>query len=152
MKILCWEKTPLGPLWGPLDAEGRLAAVHWGDAPEGAEIVAGHPVQALLERYWAGEAVAGAAGCFGLRGTEFQQRVWAALMEIPHGQTVTYGELAARLGSSPRAVGGAVGKNPVPILVPCHRVMGMGGKMTGFSAPGGIATKTWLLRHEGVVC
>ena len=152
MKILKWTETPLGPLWGPLDSEGKLTAVQWGEAPEGCEAVQGHPVQGLLEKYFAGEAVTGLPEHFTLQGTEFQRRVWAELMAIPYGRTVTYGDLAAQLGSAARAVGGAVGANPVPILVPCHRVMGQKGKMTGFSAPGGIETKTWLLRHEGVVC
>jgi methylated-DNA-[protein]-cysteine S-methyltransferase len=85
-------------------------------------------------------------------GTVFRQRVWQALMTIPSGETSTYGEIAAELGSSPRAVGQAVGDNPIPIVVPCHRVLaahGLGGFMHGL---GGfpIEVKKWLLRHEGV--
>ena len=82
-----------------------------------------------------------------LRGTPFQERVWAALLEIPRGQTVTYGELAARLSSSARAVGGAVGKNPVSLIVPCHRVLGAGGRLTGYAA--GLDKKRALLALEG---
>ncbi len=152
MKILRWDTTPLGPLWGPLDSEGKLTSVEWGEAPDEAEVVLGHPVQNALERYFAGEAVTGLPEHFTLQGTDFQQRVWSALMQIPYGQTVTYAELAAQVGSHARAIGGAVGANPCPILVPCHRVMGTNGKMTGFSAPGGVVTKEWLLRHEGVIC
>ncbi|TKW60969.1 MAG: methylated-DNA--[protein]-cysteine S-methyltransferase [Blastochloris viridis] len=152
MKILSWLKTPLGPLWGPLDSEGNLTSVEWGEAPEGVEVVAGHPVQSLMEQYFAGVPVTGLPEHFTLQGTAFQQRVWAALMDIPYGKTVTYGELAATVGSHARAIGGAVGANPCPILVPCHRVMGAKDKMTGFSAPGGVVTKEWLLRHEGVIC
>lgn len=82
-----------------------------------------------------------------LHGTPFQERVWAALMEIPRGQTATYGELAARLSSSARAVGGAVGKNPVSLIVPCHRVLGAGGRLTGYAA--GLDKKRALLALEG---
>jgi methylated-DNA-[protein]-cysteine S-methyltransferase len=87
-------------------------------------------------------------------GTSFRQRVWAALLAIPVGQVITYGELARRVGSAPRAVGQAVGDNPLPILVPCHRVIaangGLGGFMhsrVGFSQD----IKRWLLRHEDVL-
>lgn len=90
-----------------------------------------------------------------LQGTPFRQRVWQALTEIPPGQTITYGELARRIGSAPRAVGQAVGDNPLPIIIPCHRVVaasfpgrgGLGGFMhsrTGFSQD----IKRWLLEHE----
>lgn len=81
-------------------------------------------------------------------GTPFQQRVWTLLREIPRGTTVTYGELSARLGSSPRAVGSAVGRNPISILIPCHRVLGAGSAITGYA--GGIERKRFLLELEGV--
>lgn len=83
-----------------------------------------------------------------LRGTRFQARVWSALREIPYGVTVSYGELARRIGvpRAVRAVGAANGRNPVAIIVPCHRVIGADGDLTGFG--GGIARKRWLLRHE----
>lgn len=90
-------------------------------------------------------------------GGEFRQIVWQLLREIPLGQVRTYGELAreaaSRMGkqrSSARAVGGAVGHNPVSIIVPCHRVVGANGSLTGFG--GGIKRKLWLLEHEGVDC
>ncbi|MFA7095787.1 MAG: methylated-DNA--[protein]-cysteine S-methyltransferase [Gammaproteobacteria bacterium] len=86
-----------------------------------------------------------------LRGTPFQRRVWRALQAIPRGETRTYGELAKELRSSPRAVGGACRANPVPIVVPCHRVVGAGG-LGGYSgARGGawLAIKARLLAHEG---
>lgn len=86
-----------------------------------------------------------------LHGTPFQMRVWRALQAIPRGETRTYGELAKALGSSPRAVGGACRANPVPIVVPCHRVVGAGG-LGGYSgARGGawLAIKARLLAHEG---
>lgn len=82
------------------------------------------------------------------KGTAFQQAVWKRLLEIPYGQTATYGTLAAELGTSPRAVGSAVGHNPISILIPCHRVTGSNGALTGYAA--GIDTKYYLLTLEGV--
>ncbi len=83
-----------------------------------------------------------------LSGTPFQEKVWALLLEIPYGQTVTYGALAARLGKkmSAQAVGGAVGRNPVSIIVPCHRVVGADGSLTGYA--GGLERKRFLLELE----
>ncbi len=88
-----------------------------------------------------------------LRGTDFQRRVWHALQRIPAGQVITYGRLAAQLHSSARAVGNACRQNPVPLLVPCHRVVsanGIGG-FAGSTDGAEIKIKRWLLRHEGVV-
>lgn len=81
-------------------------------------------------------------------GTEFQRRVWKALQRIPYGETVSYGEIARRIGkpTASRAVGAANGKNPIPIIIPCHRVIGSTGKLTGFG--GGLPTKTKLLDLE----
>ena len=76
------------------------------------------------------------------------QRVCQIMTTIPHGETLTYGAIAAQLDSGPRAVGRACGANPIPILIPCHRVVGAGGKLTGYSGAGGTATKKWLLDHE----
>lgn len=84
-------------------------------------------------------------------GTPFQRRVWRAIAAIPHGQTLTYGEIAKRLKSAPRAVGQACGRNPYPVVVPCHRVVAADGGLGGFaSATGGylLDTKRWLLAHE----
>jgi methylated-DNA-[protein]-cysteine S-methyltransferase len=82
-------------------------------------------------------------------GTEFQRRVWRALTEIPFGATCSYGQLAKRLGNpgASRAVGLANGRNPIAIIVPCHRVIGADGSLTGFG--GGLPRKQWLLAHEG---
>lgn len=84
-------------------------------------------------------------------GTPFEQRVWSLLREIPYGTTTSYGELARRLGgpNEARAVGAANGKNPIPIIVPCHRVIGASGDLTGFG--GGLDRKRWLLEHEGAL-
>ncbi|MGR1582677.1 methylated-DNA--[protein]-cysteine S-methyltransferase [Thalassobius sp. S69A] len=81
-------------------------------------------------------------------GSGFQQRVCDAMRAIPFGQTRTYGEIAADLGVSAQAVGQGCGGNPLPILIPCHRVLGARG-LGGFSGRGGVETKVWLLRHEG---
>ncbi|AKJ09901.1 cysteine methyltransferase [Streptomyces incarnatus] len=86
------------------------------------------------------------------RGTEFRQRVWTALDEVPYGATVTYGEIAARIGASRaavRAVGGAIGANPLLVVRPCHRVIGADGSMTGYA--GGVERKAWLLTLEGAL-
>jgi methylated-DNA-[protein]-cysteine S-methyltransferase len=84
-----------------------------------------------------------------LHGTLFQKRVWEALRQIPRGETISYGELARRIGSprAVRAVGAAVGRNPVSIIIPCHRVVGGNGALTGYA--GGVKRKQWLLDHEG---
>ena len=84
-------------------------------------------------------------------GTAFQKRVWAAMVEIPYGETATYGGLAMALGSGPRAVGTACGRNPIPIVVPCHRVLASGGREGGFSGGRGLPTKRQLLAIEGTV-
>ena len=84
-------------------------------------------------------------------GSPFEHRVWNALRTIPYGTTTSYGELARRLGDpkGSRAIGTANGKNPIPIIVPCHRVVGANGELTGFG--GGLDTKRWLLEHEGAL-
>lgn len=86
-----------------------------------------------------------------MQGTPFQRRVWEALCLIPFGATMSYGEIARRIGAADafRAVGAANGQNPVPIIVPCHRVIGALGALTGFG--GGIERKRWLLEHEGAL-
>jgi methylated-DNA-[protein]-cysteine S-methyltransferase len=83
-----------------------------------------------------------------MEGTAFQQRVWEALRQIPYGETVSYGQLAGRIGqpTASRAVGLANGRNPVSIIVPCHRVVGADGSLTGYG--GGIGRKRFLLAHE----
>ena len=87
-----------------------------------------------------------------LHGTEFQRSVWALLGELKFGEVTSYGDLGVSTGraTAGRAVGGAVGANPVPILVPCHRVLAAHSRITGYSAGNGIPTKVWLLDHEGI--
>ena len=84
-------------------------------------------------------------------GTVFQQRVWHEMAKIPFGETMTYGQLAEKSESVARAVGGACGANPIPIIIPCHRVLGGGGKLGGFSGGSGPDSKRALLEHEGVL-
>lgn len=99
-----------------------------------------------LDAYFAGKRPAVAGLPLDPRGTEFQRRVWDALLAIPYGETRTYGELAAELGSSPRAVGTAVGRNPISVIVPCHRVVGADGSLSGYA--GGLDRKRVLLALE----
>ncbi len=107
-------------------------------------------VREQLATYFAGEAIAFTVP-LQLQGTAFQQRVWQALQAIPHGTTISYGELARRIGqpTAARAVGLANRGNPVSIIVPCHRVIGANGDLTGYA--GGLERKRWLLTHEGAI-
>ena len=104
----------------------------------------------LLDAYFRGETPDPRGLPLAPAGTVFQQAVWAQLLAVPHGQSLTYGEIARAIGK-PRAcqaVGQAVGRNPIGIIIPCHRILGAGRQLTGFSW--GIDKKKWLLRHEGV--
>lgn len=87
-----------------------------------------------------------------IRGTEFQVAVWGEIGQLDKGEALTYGELANRIGKpgAARAVGGAVGANPLPLIIGCHRVLGSGGAVTGYSGGGGLKTKRWLLEFEGI--
>ena len=100
---------------------------------------------AQLDEYLAGERTAFDLPTV-LRGDEFQRRVWSVLEEIPYGATTSYGEIAARLGDTAQAVGKAVGQNPLSIVVPCHRVVGKNGSLTGYA--GGLKRKQFLLDLE----
>jgi O-6-methylguanine DNA methyltransferase len=120
---------------------------------EGAVIVDGdnHPIECTrrwLNRYFTGEDANTAGLALDLRGAPFERRVWAALRDIPPGQTTTYGAIAKQVGSpgGARAVGLANGANPIAIVVPCHRVIGADGTLTGYG--GGLDRKTWLIDHE----
>lgn len=106
-----------------------------------------------LQRYFAGRSIDFSSILVDLeRCSPFHQRIYAALREIAWGKTTTYGALAATVGSpdAARAIGQAMGRNPVPIIIPCHRVLASGGRIGGFSAPGGATTKERLLVLEGV--
>ena len=152
--------TPIGPMTALATARG-LAALWFdarerfadaiGDAPDDA----GHPAIAAARRwlaaYWAGADTAGIVVPLDLQGTPFQRAVWAQLRAIPFGHTRSYGQVAADVGPGAvaRATGAACGANPVGVIVPCHRVIGANGSLTGFA--GGLPRKTALLQHEGVL-
>ena len=158
--------TPCGPMLLATDAEDALCALEW-DADDarlerllsqcykGGTIRLNHrqspsTTRQALEAYIAGDIHAIDRVTVKTRGTPFQQEVWAALRTIPAGTTTSYGALAARLNrpSGMRAVGLANGSNPVAVVVPCHRVIGADGSLTGYG--GGLERKRWLLEHEGV--
>lgn len=109
------------------------------------------PSRAWLESYFAGKGKGRLPKMALATGTNFQKRVWKALADIPTGKTQTYGQVAEQIGSpnAVRAVGAAVGRNPLSILVPCHRVVGSNGALTGYA--GGVERKRWLLEHEGAL-
>jgi methylated-DNA-[protein]-cysteine S-methyltransferase len=156
--------TPIGELRLLVDEAGRLRALDWADqearlrrrlrlhhGADGFVLVderdpAG--ASAALSAYFDGDLEALAGLRVETGGTPFQRAVWAALREIPCGTTVSYGTLAQRIGrpSAVRAVGLANGANPVGIVVPCHRVIGGDGRLTGYA--GGLERKRWLLAHE----
>jgi methylated-DNA-[protein]-cysteine S-methyltransferase len=138
--------SPIGPLSITTDENGRLREVRFGSADDG-ERASGDVANQLREYF------AGARKTFEIelapRGTPFQLDVWKALCEVPYGETITYAELARRIGrpNAVRAVGAANGANPIPIIVPCHRVIGSNGTLTGYG--GGIERKQFLLALEG---
>ncbi|KPF79649.1 cysteine methyltransferase [alpha proteobacterium AAP81b] len=155
--------APVGNLLVVTDAEGRLRALDFSDYEERMHrLLARHygdfalapgeapkAVTAALDAYFAGDLSALDAVPVATGGTDFQKSVWAALRAIPAGETRGYGALAASLGKpgAARAVGLANGMNPIGIVVPCHRVIGANGTLTGYA--GGVERKAWLLRHEG---
>lgn len=138
--------TPLGRL-GIVERDGATTRLAWGLDGSGPETPLLAEARRQLGAYFAGDLTR-----FDLplrvEGTEFQRAVCEAMAAIPFGETRTYGALARVLGAPAQAVGQACGANPIPILIPCHRVLGAG-SLGGFSAPGGVETKVWLLRHEG---
>ena len=134
---------------------GRDAHRHdWDGAERADDAPAFSQARSWLDRYFARKAPDPAELTLAPQGTTFQRAVWDALLAIPYGQTVTYGWVAQRVSeargsrTSARAAGGAVGANPIGIIIPCHRVVGAQGSLTGFG--GGIETKVTLLGHEGV--
>lgn len=116
----------------------------------GTDLAVFRDLEGWLTDYFAGKEP-GAMPPVSTAGTPFQEEIWALLKTIPYGQTTTYGALAAALGRpmSAQAVGGAVGHNPVAILIPCHRVVGSGGRLTGYA--GGLECKEGLLKLEGIL-
>jgi methylated-DNA-[protein]-cysteine S-methyltransferase len=156
-------ETPLGPML-LLARDGVMIGLEFDDRPErmardlrlrfGASglfpAVNPHGFSDRIRAYFAGELAAIDDIPADGGGTEFQRRVWAELRRIPCGATGSYGKLAKRLGdaNATRAVGLACGRNPIAVVVPCHRVIGADGSLVGYG--GGIDRKQWLLRHEGI--
>jgi len=137
--------SPIGQL--TIDAKNdAIVAIRWADDPFGEPDPLLREAARQLGAYFAGRLsrfeLPLAAG-----GTPFEQRVWAAMCAIPPGQTRTYGELAEALDSGPRAIGRACGRNPIPIVVPCHRILARGG-LGGYSGGKGLPTKQFLLDLE----
>ena len=144
LTLLAEEDALLG-LWiagQKFHGSALLQAARRGDCP------ALRAAEDWLARYFAGKAPDPWALSLRPAGTAFQRRVWEALRRIPYGATRSYGDLARELGTSPRAVGAAAGRNPISILIPCHRLVGADGNLTGYA--GGLAVKEALLRLEGV--
>ena len=108
-----------------------------------------HAAKLWLDAYFAGEIPDLSDLPLSPKGTVFQRKVWQELLKIPYGATDTYGALAGRLGSSARAVGSAVGRNPISIIIPCHRVLASDGSLTGYA--GGLENKEKLLQLEGIL-
>ena len=146
--------SPIGPITLRADESHLIGLDIDSGVPD--QSLPTHPIlqqaAAELAEYFAGRRREFDTPVF-LPGTPFQQAVWRILQTIPFGQLRSYGEVGAAAGypHSARAVGGAVGKNPIPIIVPCHRVVGSGGAITGYSGGQGIPTKRLLLDHEGAL-
>jgi methylated-DNA-[protein]-cysteine S-methyltransferase len=156
--------TPIGEFVIIADEAGRLRATEWSDHDDrlqrtlrlcfGRQAFALQPrrnpggLSAALRAYFAGDLAVIDELPVAIDGTDFQRTVWQALRQIPCGETISYGELAQRIGrpAAVRAVGLANGANPVGVVVPCHRVIGSDGSLTGYG--GGIERKRWLLAHE----
>lgn len=156
--------TPIGEIDVVADAQGRLRVLEFHDQPQrlaralrlhhrdqtvetGAAPAA---VRDGLAAYFAGELAALRTVPWTIGGTAFQHQMWHALTDIPAGRAATYAQLAERLGrpAAVRAVGAANGANPIAVVVPCHRLIGADGSLTGYG--GGVERKRWLLAHEGV--
>lgn len=140
--------SPVGPLTIE-EQDDKIVAISWGNGQAGNGSPLLDEAARQLQAYFDGKL-----SHFDLplapAGSSFEKSVWAAMQRIPYGETRCYGDLASDIGSAPRAVGGACGKNPIPIVIPCHRVLAKGG-MGGYSGEGGLDTKRALLRLEGAL-
>jgi len=138
--------SPVGPLTIE-EKDDKIVAISWGNGRAGNGSPLLDEAARQLQAYFDGKL-----SDFDLpvapAGSSFEKRVWAAMQQIPYGETRCYGDLAEAIHSAPRAVGGACGKNPIPIVIPCHRVLAKSG-MGGYSGRGGLKTKQALLRLEG---
>ncbi len=161
--ILDKIEAPIGAFLIATDDQGRLRAVDfWANEASLRQLLARQygkvptefgqspaPIRRAFEDYFAGDIRALERVPVATVGTAFQRKVWAALQKIPAGETRSYGQLAVEIGEPTafRAVGLANGQNPIAIVIPCHRVIGADGSLTGFG--GGLPRKRWLLNHEG---
>lgn len=150
-RLLCDElETPLGTLRLAVSEAGVLKRLGWDAKPPPANQRVRDPFgcTAALRAYFEGEVTAIDALVTEGEGTDFQRRVWKALRRIPASATASYGEIAKAIGAptASRAVGAANGRNPIAIVVPCHRVIGSDGTLTGYAS--GLKRKRWLLHHE----
>ena len=140
--------SPVGPLT-VTEQNGALVSLEWNDRADNGVSPLLAETRRQLQAYFAGTLVT-----FDLPvapvGTPHQQNVWRAMQKISFGEYQSYGELSAAIGSSPRSVGTACGRNPIPIIIPCHRVLAAGGQIGGYSGNGGTMTKRYLLSLEGV--
>ncbi len=139
--------SPLGPLT-VVEQDGAIVALEWGWSRESEETGL-----LCLAREQLGEYFAGTRSVFDLplkpSGTPFQRSVWSRLCDIRYGGTESYGSVARSIGTAARAIGGACARNPIPILIPCHRVLGSNGAVGGYSGGEGIESKHYLLQLEG---
>lgn len=148
-----WLSThsPIGEIT-VFEENGALVALDWGwAAPPPRPSALLDRAKAALDAYFDRAVPLPADLPLAATATPFQARLRAAMLAIPFGRTQTYGDLADRLASAPRAVGTGCGANPLPLFVPCHRVLGAGGKLGGYSGGDGAATKRYLLRLEGAL-
>lgn len=129
------------------EEDGAITALGWGGEALGGETALLAEARAQIEAYFVGTRE-GFDLPLRVAGSDFQRAVCDAMLAIPFGETRTYGDLARALGASAQAVGQACGANPIPLIIPCHRVLGAG-NLGGYSGAGGIETKVALLRHEG---
>lgn len=138
--------TPLGPLT-LVENDGAIVKIDWGRTRTEVHSTLLNTAASEITRYFTGDLKS-----FSIpvnpTGTKFQNRVWQQMHEIPYGHVLTYGAIAQSLSSSPRAIGGACGRNPIPIIIPCHRIIGAKGKLTGYTGLGGTKTKLFLLDLE----
>jgi len=129
------------------EEDGKIVSLDWGWSPFSRETAFLNNAKQLLEVYFDGRNPDFTLP-LNCSGSDFQKCVWRALIKIPYGKTMTYGEIAVIVNSHPRAVGTACGRNPVPIIIPCHRVTGKNGTLAGYSGGDGIETKKFLLELE----